>query len=156
MMEQLRIKKMQGSIIRMLKDEILSGNIPCQMETTQNELVSSLGISRMPAREALIILGYQRLVEQLLNNHIRVMESSTDYFRQPFCLCGKLEPEEMVRQQAMEQSGVSPPEMSLSGEVGLRRELYWKSEHSCIRKTLQTIMGAYIAFALKCRDYEPE
>ena len=46
--------------------------------------------------------------------------------------------------------------MSLPGEMEFHRELYRKSEHSYIRKTLQTITEIYIAFALKCRDYEPE
>ena len=156
MMEQLGIKKMQGSIVEMLKDEILSGNIPCQTEMTQNELASSLGVSRMPVREALIILEYQGLIERLPNNHVRVAEFSADYFKRLFCLCGKLELEEMARQQAMEQSEVPPPEMSLPGEMEFHRELYRKSEHSYIRKTLQTITEIYIAFALKCRDYEPE
>ena len=156
MMEQLGIKKMQGSIVEMLKDEILSGNIPCQTEMTQNELASSLGVSRMPVREALIILEYQGLIERLPNNHVRVAEFSADYFKRLFCLCGKLELEEMARQQAMEQSEVPPPEMSLPGEMEFHRELYRKSEQSYIRKTLQTITEIYIAFALKCRDYEPE
>lgn len=157
MMEQLGIKKMQGSIVEMLKDEILSGNIPCQTEMTQNELASSLGVSRMPVREALIILEYQGLIERLPNNHVRVAEFSADYFKRLFCLCGELELEEMARQQqAMEQSEVPPPEVSLPGEMDFHRELYRKSEHSYIRKTLQTITEIYIAFALKCRDYEPE
>lgn len=156
MMEQLGIKKMQGSIVGMLKDEILSGNIPCQTEMTQNELASSLGVSRMPVREALIILEYQGLIERLPNNHVRVAEFSADYFKRLFCLCGELELEEMARQQAMEQSEVPPPEVSLPGEIEFHRELYRKSEHSYIRKTLQTITEIYIAFALKCRDYEPE
>lgn len=157
MMEQLGIRKMQGSIVEMLKDEILSGNIPCQTEMTQNELASSLGVSRMPVREALIILEYQGLIERLPNNHVRVAEFSADYFKRLFCLCGELELEEMARrQQAVALSEVPLPEVPLSDEMDFHRELYRKSEHSYIRKTLQTITEIYIAFALKCRDYEPE
>lgn len=108
-MEQLGIKKMQGSIVDMLKDEILSGHIACGTEMTQNELAASLGVSRMPVREALIILEYQGLIERLPNNHVRVADFSGDYFQKIFRLCAGLELnvlEEMlltVRETAGEQ-----------------------------------------------------
>ena len=55
-MEKIRISKKQGGIVEVLKGEILSGNIPVGTEMTQNELAESLGVSRMPVREALILL----------------------------------------------------------------------------------------------------
>ena len=47
-MKQIRIQKKQGSIVEVLRDEILSGNIPAGTEMTQTELAESLGVSRMP------------------------------------------------------------------------------------------------------------
>ena len=38
---------------------------------TQNELAESLGVSRMPVREALMILEYQGLIIRLPNNHVK-------------------------------------------------------------------------------------
>lgn len=58
-MEYIGNKKKQGSIVELLRDEILAGNIPDGSEMTQNELAESLGVSRMPVREALILLEYQ-------------------------------------------------------------------------------------------------
>ena len=55
-MDKIEIKKKQGSIVEALRDAILSGSIPADTEMTQNELAQSLGVSRMPVREALIIL----------------------------------------------------------------------------------------------------
>ena len=49
-MEQIGIKKKQGSIVEILRDAILSGRIPEDMEMTQNELAQELGVSRMPVR----------------------------------------------------------------------------------------------------------
>ena len=55
-MEYIGNKKKQGSIVELLRDEILAGNIPDGSEMTQNELAEGLGVSRMPVREALILL----------------------------------------------------------------------------------------------------
>ena len=74
-------KKKQGSIVELLRDEILAGNIPDGSEMTQNELAESLGVSRMPVREALILLEYQGLIDRLPNNHVRVASLTEDYFR---------------------------------------------------------------------------
>ena len=63
-MAQTAGKKKQGSIVEILKEEILSGRIPCGREMTQNELAESLGVSRMPVREALILLEYQGLIQR--------------------------------------------------------------------------------------------
>lgn len=49
-MEYVGVKKKQGSIVEVLKDAILSGDIPNGTEMTQNELAQSLGVSRMPVR----------------------------------------------------------------------------------------------------------
>ena len=62
-MEKIRISKKQGGIVEALKVEILSGNIPVGTEMTQNELAESLGVSRMPVREAFQILARDGLIE---------------------------------------------------------------------------------------------
>ena len=64
-MEYIGNKKKQGSIVELLRDEILAGNIPDGSEMTQNELAEGLGVSRMPVREALILLEYQGLIDRL-------------------------------------------------------------------------------------------
>ena len=51
-MEYIGNKKKQGSIVELLRDEILAGNIPDGSEMTQNELAESLGVSRMPVRSS--------------------------------------------------------------------------------------------------------
>lgn len=97
-MIQTEIKKKQDGIVELLKQEILSGNIPDGTEMTQNELAESLGVSRMPVREALILLEYQGLIRRLPNNHVQVTEFSPSYFSDIFDLCASLE------QTALEQA----------------------------------------------------
>lgn len=157
-MEQLGIKKMQGSIVDLLKDEILSGHIACGTEMTQNELAASLGVSRMPVREALIILEYQGLIERLPNNHVRVADFSGDYFQKIFRLCAGLELNVLEEMLLIVRETAERPNLPKidphSGEVQFHRDIYRASSHSYIRKTLQTITEIYIGFALNCQDYD--
>ena len=91
-MEYIGNKKKQGSIVELLRDEILAGNIPDGSEMTQNELAESLGVSRMPVREALILLEYQGLIDRLPNNHVRVAFFYRSLFSSYFknrCRAGK-------------------------------------------------------------------
>ena len=87
-MDKIEIKKKQGSIVEALRDAILSGSIPADTEMTQNELAQSLGVSRMPVREALIILEYQGLIRRLPNNHVRVVPQTREYIAELFRMCG--------------------------------------------------------------------
>ena len=61
-MEYIGIQKKNGGVVEALQQAILSGQIPAGTEMTQNELAESLGVSRMPVREALMILEYQGLI----------------------------------------------------------------------------------------------
>ena len=67
-MQALGTQKKQGSIVEAISQAILSGQIPAGTEMTQKELAESLGVSRMPVREALILLEYQGLIHRLPNN----------------------------------------------------------------------------------------
>ena len=60
-MKAIRLPKKPDSVVNALRDAILSGQIASGTELTQVELAESLGVSRMPVREALIILEYQGL-----------------------------------------------------------------------------------------------
>ena len=55
-MEYIGIQKKNGGVVEALQQAILSGQIPAGTEMTQNELAESLGVSRMPVREALMPL----------------------------------------------------------------------------------------------------
>ena len=73
-MQALGTQKKQGSIVEAISQAILSGQIPAGTEMTQKELAESLGVSRMPVREALILLEYQGLIHRLPNNHVQVAD----------------------------------------------------------------------------------
>ena len=109
-MEYIGIQKKNGGVVEALQQAILSGQIPAGTEMTQNELAESLGVSRMPVREALMILEYQGLIIRLPNNRIKAADLTEETLRQILALGAQLERQAMraLPQDAMLPAGRPP------------------------------------------------
>ncbi len=59
----------------LLREKILTGEIPDSIELTQTWIADQLGVSRMPIREALSSLEFEGYIERLDNRHTRVIGS---------------------------------------------------------------------------------
>lgn len=151
-MEKIRISKKQGGIVEALKGEILSGNIPVGTEMTQNELAESLGVSRMPVREALILLEYQGLVERLPNNHIKVAELSQEYFTDIFKMCSQLETQALVHWITMNENEAD--ESLPAKELAFHRMMYELHPFSLQGKLLETMTEIYASFIIENKLYD--
>lgn len=147
-MEYIGIKKKQGSIVELLKDEILSGHIASGTELTQKELAESLGVSRMPVREALILLEYQGLIDRLPNNHVKVAEFTEDYFTHIFQICRNIEADVLLSAEKIDEL----PEDELIFHNRIQEQIPF----SFLSKTLSTIIEIYITFAVNSRFYDKE
>lgn len=142
-MEQIGIQKKNGGVVEALQAAILSGQIPAGTEMTQNELAESLGVSRMPVREALMILEYQGLIVRLPNNHVQAADLTEDYLRQVLALGAQLE------RQAMQ---FFPPDAALAGdEMAQHRALCRALPYDLQRKVLESIL-TYIQFGVQARQ----
>lgn len=142
-MEKIGIQKKNGGVVEALQQAILSGQIPAGTEMTQNELAESLGVSRMPVREALMILEYQGLVVRLPNNHVKAAELTPESLRQILALGAQLE------RQAMRHL---PPDAALAGEeLFQHRALCRVLPYELHRKLLESIQETYLAFAIRSR-----
>lgn len=148
-MEKIGIQKKQGSIVEILKHEILLGNIPSGTEMTQNELATSLGVSRMPVREALILLEYQGLVDRLPNNHVRVSQLSEEYFQKIFELCIQMDQDAFL--YAVKENDELPEE-----EMNFHRFLYENYPYSFQKKSMETVVEIYLSFAVNSYSYNKE
>ena len=143
-MEYIGIQKKNGGVVDALQQAILSGQIPAGTEMTQNELAESLGVSRMPVREALMILEYQGLLIRLPNNHVKAADLNEDALRQVLALGAQLE------RQAMR---CLPPDAALAGDEMLQhRTLRNALPYPLHRKLLESIQETYIAFAVNARS----
>ena len=141
-MEYIGIQKKNGGVVEALQQAILSGQIPAGTEMTQNELAESLGVSRMPVREALMILEYQGLIIRLPNNHVKAADLNEDALRQILALGAQLE------RQAMR---ALPQDAMLAGEMLQHRTLRTVLPYPLHRKLLESIQETYIAFAVSAR-----
>lgn len=139
-MEKIVNKKKQGSIVDVLKDAILSGMIAAGEELTQVELAESLGVSRMPVREALIVLEYQGLVRRLPNNHVKVAVIDEDYIASLFKLASQLEVNIL--------KNLNIDNFVFSDEMDFHRRLYALENTAFLSKTLETIIEIYASFCV--------
>lgn len=148
-MEKIGIQKKQGSVVEILKHEILLGNIPSGTEMTQNELATSLGVSRMPVREALILLEYQGLVDRLPNNHVRVSQLSEEYFQKIFETFLEIEQDAFL--YAVKENNELPED-----EMNFHRFLYENYPYSFQKKCMETVVEIYLSFAVNSYSYNKE
>ena len=142
-MEYIGIQKKNGSVVDALQQAILSGQIPAGTEMTQNELAESLGVSRMPVREALMILEYQGLLIRLPNNHVKAADLSEDTLRQILALGAQLERQAM---RCLPQDAILA-----GGEMLQHRTLRSALAYPLHSKLLESIQETYIAFAVNAR-----
>ena len=104
--------------------------------------------SRMPVREALILLEYQGLVRRLPNNHVRVAELSGDCLDHIFELGLALEAEVLEKW--------ADPEELPDEELEFHRYLYEKCPFDFQRKMLETFTEIYLCFGIRARDHKLE
>lgn len=147
-MKAVRLPKKPDSVVNALRDAILSGQIECGAELTQTELAESLGVSRMPVREALLILEYQGLAERLSNQHIRVAEMDRSFFENAFALGAELE------RRAIESR--RPDFRNFPEELEFHRTLCRLTENRFLSRILETVTESYIAYAVGCPGYDTE
>ncbi len=144
-MEYIGIIKKTDSIADVLRAEILSGRIPGGTELNQVELAESLGVSRMPVREALIILQYQGLMERLANNHMKVINIDEKYFNQIFKICADLESDFLPE---FIPEGLTVP-LTAPEEKLFHRQAYLTSPVGFSRTMMRTIIEVYVNYALQ-------
>ena len=143
-MLELRKKYKSGSAAEIIRDAILSGDI--SGEIIQNEFADSLGISRIPVREALINLEYHGLIEKLPNQHVRVIPIDGRAIRDVFADMSLLEVEVIKS-----LGGEILDSLSSSGQAEFHRRLCEFA--SPLRKTfLKVITETYVMFVLGHSD----
>ena len=147
-MLKLRKKYKSGSTSEILQEAILSGDLPEGIIVTQNELALSLGISRMPVREALIALEYQGLIERMPGQHVRVPELSDEYIRTIFTDMALIETDILKNIPAEKLLSLS----LCAGQMDFHRSLLESVQAPMRRKIIATITEVYVSFV--CENSE--
>lgn len=84
-MKPIVIKHAKDFIVETIKDQIMSGELTSDDELTQEMISKQTGLSRIPTREALIILEQEGFLKKLPNQRVKVISPSKqniiDYFK---------------------------------------------------------------------------
>lgn len=144
-MEKLKMKKKQESIVEIMRDAILSGQLPSDAVLTQTELAEMLGVSRMPVREALLLMEYQGLIIRLNNHRFRIAEISRDYLMQIMDLAAMVEAEIIERMNIHE----IPDDERSFHRVMLRTVPY--PMHA---KLFESILDIYAGYVFSLSSYQ--
>lgn len=75
---QLERNTLKEQSTRLLRDQIIGGRIPQGTKLTERDLAEMLGISRMPARDALMALENEGLIESKGNGRYVIEVNETD------------------------------------------------------------------------------
>ena len=142
---EIRKKYKSGSAAEVIRDAILFGDIAG--EIGQNEFAGSLGISRMPVREALITLEYHGLIEKLPNQHVKIADINDRAVKDLLSDMSLLEIEVIKNLNAEELKSLS----SLS-QAEFHRALYTNTASPLRRTFLKIITETYLIFTLENSD----
>ena len=74
-----------------LREEIFARHLEDGQELAQEEIARTLGVSRIPVREAFLMLESEGLLERLPNRHVRVVGLTAERLRQNFAVLAALE-----------------------------------------------------------------
>ena len=144
-MLELRKKYKSGNAVESIRDAILLGEI--SGEIAQNEFADSLGISRIPVREALIALEYHGLIEKLPNQHVKIVEINDAAIKELFSDMSLLELE-VIKSLPSEKLKF----LSSLGQLEFHREIR-RFTKSPLRKTfLKIITETYLMYVLEHSD----
>lgn len=147
-MLELRKKYKSGSAAEILREAILTGDIPEGISITQNEIAESLGTSRMPVREALISLEYQGLIIRHSNQHVQVITLSDEYIHSVFNDMALLEIESLKQMNREKIIMLSESE----SQIEFHRMICAYTDAPLRKKMLEIITEVYSEFLLEHSD----
>ena len=144
-MLELRKKYKSGSAAEILREAILTGDIPEGISITQNEIADSLGTSRMPVREALISLEYQGLIVRHTNQHVQVVTLNDEAIHSIFNDMAVLEIESlrhMTREKIIMLT-------QCEGQINFHRMICELTESPLRKKMLEIFTEVYFEFVIE-------
>ena len=144
-MLELRKKYKSGSAAEIIRNAILSGEI--SGEIGQNEFAESLGVSRIPIREALINLQYHGLIDKMSNQHVRIIFPDDEAIREIFSDMSLLEIETLKTLTPGKIQRLS----SLS-QIEFHRDIYMNTNSALRKNFLRITTETYIAFVIEHSD----
>lgn len=141
--------RVRDYIIKSIREGILSGVFLPGTRLAQEELAESLGVSRIPVREALQILEEQGLVKRLPSRHMVVAEITALQFRQIFQSIGMLQYQFSGFILDGEDRGSFLREAAAwkGHETGFHRLVSRWLDNSCLSRQFDSLLDIYVEYA---------
>ena len=96
-MSSIIVRNLADQLVELVRDRILSGEVPPDLPIRQDALATELGVSKIPLREALTRLEQEGLLRSQANRGFFVRSLSTGDAEEVYALRLKLEPEAAAR-----------------------------------------------------------
>lgn len=148
-------------IVEAIRNEILAGNMKAEEELTQEELAATLGVSRMPVREALQTLVQEGFVERLPNRHMQVVALNPEQIKETFRVIAVLETEmtEMLIEKGTDITALAEltteiekdikPQKLAELELGFHQKLAALLDNKYLSTMHDKLMHGYISYAIE-------
>ena len=108
-MESVKLPPLKDQVAGALRQEIFARHLEDGQELAQEEIARTLGVSRIPVREAFLMLESEGLLERLPNRHVRVVGLTAERLRQNFAVLAALEGELAALALPVLQGKTLPP-----------------------------------------------
>lgn len=96
-MTGLVVRNLSDQLVELVRDRILSGEVPADLPIRQDALAAELGVSKIPLREALTRLEQEGLLRSQANRGFFVRPLSAEEAEEVYALRLKLEPEAVAQ-----------------------------------------------------------
>ena len=152
-----------------LRDHISSGNIPEGTRLTEREVSRLLGISRMPAREALMIVETEGLVANRSDGrhvielseedvrHLHVVRSTLEKLAVELAAANVNEENRAAlraRLRDLEEAVASEdPALCAKRDLAIHQAIWHQANNSYLLKILQSVVGVMLVLAARVRFY---
>ena len=147
-MLELKKKYKSGNAAEILREAILTGDIPEGISITQNDIAISLGTSRMPVREALISLEYQGLITRGSNQHVHVNAINDEYIHAVFNDMAMLEIESLKQMTNENINSLT----ECGNQISFHRMICEFTHAPLRKKMLEIFTEVYFAFVIEHSD----
>lgn len=153
-MKQLEGLQTSDYIFHMILSEIYHQSSDKAVELTQDTLAEQLGVSRMPVREALLLLSHDGYVNRRRSRHIHTYPFNQDMLKENIQLLAGVEKILLLQ---LQQKKVCVDELALllSAEdknfspVQFHRTVGSLSDNPYTRKTLENMIDGYYSLVLE-------
>lgn len=147
-MKQIDTVQTKDYIARAIRQEILSGRIKAGEELTQEDLAETMGVSRMPIREALQTLAQEGFLVRLPNRHMQVVALNKEQIDGIFGLVATMETE-MLRQIVDEGKAITLLEEKMTKGIEFHFALADLLGNEYIKQIHSKLIEGYVAYAIE-------